>query len=409
MELSGIRYIDSIDYGGRTVFVRVDFNVPMDGDRITDDGRIRAALPTLQKIRQDGGRLILCSHLGRPKEPADPAFSMVPVAARLAELLGCDVVVPDDCVGDGVRAVVRDLPEGGVCVLENVRYHKAETKGDPVFASELASLADHYVNDAFGTAHRAHASTYTMVRHFDEAHRAAGFLVQKELQFLGPLLTAPAKPYVAILGGSKVSDKIKVIETLLGRIDTLLIGGAMAYTFLAARGIRVGNSRIEPDRIELAAKLLRSAELKKTRVVLPLDHVIGAAIDAAAGEITPGETIPDGMAGFDIGPQTVKVFTGWIERAATIFWNGPVGVFEREPFQKGTFAIANAVADAPGISVIGGGDSAAAIAAAGRAEDVSHVSTGGGASLEFLEGASLPGIAALRAGHRFVTPTPDAD
>lgn len=404
MELSGIRYLDQLDVGERSVFVRVDFNVPLAEGAIADDSRIVAALPTIERLRAGGARIVLGSHLGRPKGVRDPSTSMLPVGARLAELLRTEVVVPEDCVGDGVRAVVRDLPPGGICLLENLRWYEAETAGDPVFASELADLADLYVNDAFGTAHRAHASTYTMVRHFAENQRAAGLLVQKELTYLGPLTGKPEAPFVGILGGSKVSDKIKVIDALLGRLDTLLIGGAMAYTFLRARGIPIGESRVENDKLELAEKLLRKAEGRGTRVLLPVDHVVAASIDADAGTTTEGEAIAAGLAGFDIGPKTVARYREVIENAATIFWNGPLGVFERAPFSAGTFAVANACADVEATVVIGGGDSAAAVAAAGRSGDVSHVSTGGGASLEFIEGATLPGIAALRSGHRFQVP-----
>ncbi len=402
MELSGIRYLPAVELDGRTVFVRVDFNVPLDDDgRVTDDTRIVAALPTLRALRERGCRLVLGSHLGRPSEAREPEMSLVPGGARLAELLDAEIVVPDDCVGDGVRKVIRDLAAGGICLLENLRYHKAETKADATFAAELASLADAYVNDAFGTAHRAHASTYTMVQHFAEERRGAGLLVERELRFLGPLLHRPPKPYVGIFGGSKVSDKIGLLENMIGRMDTILVGGAMAYTFLAAQGVGVGSSRIEADRIELAAKLLRSAEVRKTRIVLPVDHVVAAAIDAPSGTTTASAEVPAGLAGFDIGPGTIELFRRSIENAATIVWNGPLGVFEREPFAAGTMAVANAVADAEATVVVGGGDSAAALAKSGRSEDVAHVSTGGGASLEFLEGADLPGIAALRAGHRF--------
>ncbi len=401
MELSGIRSLSDLQVEGRTVFVRVDFNVPLDDGVIGDDARIFAALPTIRALRDRGARIMLGSHLGRPKGERRDDMSMVPVGIRLAELLDDEVIVPDDCVGDAVGKLARDLPRGGVMLLENLRFQPGEEKADPVFASELAAPADVYVNDAFGTAHRAHASTYTMVRHFDDAHRAAGLLVKKELDHLGPLLHDPEHPFVGILGGAKVSDKIGVIENLLGRIDTLLIGGAMAYTFLKARGVAVGSSLVEADRVELARDLLRSAESRRTKVLLPVDHVVAASIDAESGEVTDDESIPDGRAGFDIGPRTVALFGEAIARAATIVWNGPSGVFEREPFSAGTMAIANAVADADAFSVVGGGDSAAALARSGRADDVSHVSTGGGASLEFLEGRDLPGIAALRAGHRF--------
>jgi phosphoglycerate kinase len=400
MELSGIRYLKDLQLAGKTAFIRVDFNVPLDGSTITDDARIRAAVPTIQFVRAAGAKVVLGSHLGRPKGGPEAKYSLLPVAEHLAVLLGTEVILSDDCVGDGVAKAIHDLPAGGVLMLENLRFHAAEEKGDPIFAAQLAALADVYINDAFGTAHRAHASTYTMVQHFPDTARAAGFLVEKELTALGPLLRDAAKPYVGILGGAKVSDKIKVIENLLGKLDTLLIGGAMAYTFLKAQGFDTGSSLVEEDRVELARQLLKQAEARKTRVVLPSDHIVSDSINGK-GSLCATTSIPDGMAGFDIGPETTKLFAAYIAKAATIIWNGPAGVFEKPEFSKGTFAIANAVADCDAVVVVGGGDSAAAIAASGRAGDVTHVSTGGGASLEFLEGIDLPGIAALRSGHKF--------
>ncbi len=400
MELSGIRSLEQIDVDRRIVFVRVDFNVPMKDGVITDDSRITAALPTINYLREKGARIVLGSHLGRPKGH-DPKLSLEPIAVHLAKLLNTEVVFPEECVGDGPKKVIRDLPEGGICLLENLRFHEAEEQGDQVFAADLAALAEVYVNDAFGTAHRAHASTYTMVRHFPDGRRAAGLLVAKELKFLGGLMQGAEKPYIAILGGSKVSDKIKVIENLIGRIDTLLIGGAMAYTFLRAKGIGTGNSLVEADKLDVARSLMSSAEARKTKLLLPVDHVVAPTITAEEGVVTEGVEVPVGTAAFDIGPKTVALFEGHIAKANTIFWNGPLGVFERTPFSKGTFAIAGAVANNDGVTVIGGGDSVAALVAAGRAKDVSHVSTGGGASLEFVEGRDLPGIAALRAGHKF--------
>lgn len=402
MELTGLRTIDDLSFESKTVFVRVDFNVPLQDGVITDDARIRAALPTIQKLREAGAKIVLGSHLGRPKGAPKPALSMVPVASRLAELLGIDVVCSEDCVGDGVRKLVRDLKSGDVLMLENLRFHAAETACDPLFSKELASLADVYVNDAFGTSHRKHASTYGMVRHFADNARGAGYLIGKELTFLDPLLRNPRKPYVAIMGGAKVSDKIKVIESLLGRVNTLLIGGAMAYTFLASRNIEVGRSLVERDKISLARQLLERAGRANTEIILPLDHGIAPSLESDERVDTHDASIPATMVGLDIGPRTIERYKEVIADAATIIWNGPLGMFEREPFHRGTFAIANAVADnASATTVIGGGDSAAAIEAAGRRNDVDHVSTGGGASLEFLEGADLPGIAALRAGHRF--------
>lgn len=401
MELSGIRGIADCDLDGRTVFVRVDFNVPMRDGAITDDARIRAALPTIEALRARDCKLVLASHLGRPKGERKPELSLVPVGARLAKLLGADVVVPDDCVGDGAKKVVRDLAPGGVVLLENVRFHTAETKGDALFASELAQLADAYVNDAFGTTHRAHASTYTAARFFPEDRRACGLLIERELEYLGPLLTDAERPFVGILGGAKVSDKIRVIENLLGRLDTLLIGGAMAYTFLAAKGHKTGTSLVEPDMLETAKELMRKAEATNTRLCLPTDHVVADGIDAEEGEVTEGVAIPAHKAGFDVGPKTRALYAAEVARAATVLWNGPLGVFENAPFSAGTFAMADALAACDATVVIGGGDSAAALRQAGKQADVTHVSTGGGASLEFIEGKDLPGIAALRAGHKF--------
>lgn len=402
MELSGIRYLSDLDVAERRVFVRVDFNVPLADGAVADDSRIRAALPTLRHLRKAGCRLVLASHLGRPKGKVVPGLSLLPAGSALSELLDCEVVLPDDCVGDAVRKNIRDLPEGGVCLLENLRFHEAETRNDAVFASELASLADVYVNDAFGTAHRAHASTYGMVRHFPEQRRAAGFLIEKELKWLSPLLRAPEHPFVGIVGGAKVSDKLGVLESLIQRLDVLLIGGAMAYTFLQAKGVDVGASRVEPEMVKQAASLLRAAEARRVKVLLPVDHVVAEGIESTEGQTTDGASIPAGLAGLDVGPQTVARFREIIADAATIFWNGPLGVFEREPFSAGTFAIAHAVADSEANSIIGGGDSALALQRSGRHADVTHVSTGGGASMEFIEGRDLPGIAALRSGHRFV-------
>lgn len=401
MELSGIQSVRNPEFEAKTVFVRVDFNVPFDGDNIADDARIRAALPTIELLRERGARLVLGSHLGRPKGKRNPDLSLLPVGARLAELLGAPVTVADDCVGDAIQRVVREQPEGGVVLLENLRFHTAETKGDRVFASQLAALADAYVNDAFGTAHRAHASTYTMVQFFPEAKRAAGLLIDRELEHLGPLLHGADKPYLGVIGGAKVSDKLTVLENLIGKLDILLVGGAMAYTFLLARGESIGESLVEPQMVDAARALMASASTRGTEIVLPTDHVVAPSFDSPEGTTTDGASIPSGLAGFDIGPKTVTLFQRKIEQARTVFWNGPLGVFEKAAFNTGTFAIAGALADSDAAVVVGGGDSAAALRESGRADDVAHISTGGGASLEFIEGAELPGIAALRAGHRF--------
>lgn len=401
MELSGISSVSDADVEGRSVFVRVDFNVPFSDGKIADDARIRAALPTIQLLREQGARVVLGSHLGRPKGEVNSELSMLQVAPRLAELLEAQVTVADDCVGDAIQRVIREQPAGGVVLLENLRFQQAERKADRVFASELAALADIYVNDAFGTAHRAHASTYTMVQFFPEAHRHAGLLIDKELKHLGPLLHGADRPYLAVIGGAKVSDKLTVLENLVGKIDVLLVGGAMAYTFLAAKGVATGTSLVEPEMLDAARALLASAPGRGTQIVLPTDHVVAPAINSPEGIVTEGVSIPQGVAGFDVGPKTVSLFSKHIKNAATVFWNGPLGVFEHEPFSKGTFAIAGALADSNASVVVGGGDSASALRESGRADDVAHISTGGGASLEFIEGAELPGIAALRAGHRF--------
>ncbi|CAM3586555.1 phosphoglycerate kinase [Corallococcus sp. ZKHCc1 1396] len=393
-----IRYIDDLQLTGKRVFIRVDFNVPMDGRRITDDTRIREALPTIKRALEMGGKVILASHLGRPKGP-DPKLSLEPVAQKLVELLGGkhEVILTDDSVGDGVKKQVKELKEGQVVLLENLRFHKEEEANDEAFSRELAALADVYVNDAFGTAHRAHASTAGMVPFVKE--RAAGFLMRKEIEYLGDkVLKNPAKPFVAILGGSKVSDKIKVIESLLPKVDALLVGGAMAYTFLKAQGIEVGKSRVEEgDKLALAAKLLDTAKRLKTPLVLPIDHIVGTGptADSVAKE-TPDQVIPADMMGLDIGPKTRAMFTQRIRDAKTVVWNGPMGVFEVPKFAEGTKSVAVAMSiNTQATTVIGGGDSAAAVEQMGYADKMSHVSTGGGASLEFLEGKELPGIKAL--------------
>ena len=392
-----IKSIDQLDIVGKRLFVRVDFNVPLDPEtlEVKDDARIRAVLPTVRYAIGKKAKVILASHLGRPDGKVVPSLSLEPAGARLSELLGRDVTFADDCVGDGVRKLVADLRESGVLLLENLRFHPEEEANDESFSRELASLCDAYVNDAFGTAHRAHASTVGMVKHV--AQRGAGFLIAKELQHLGPLLRGPPKPYLAILGGAKVSDKIKVIDQLLGKVDALLIGGAMAYTFLAAQGVPVGNSRVEKDKLEVAARLLDKARRVSVPLLLPVDHVVAAAPKAGAASSVV-ERIPEGMLGLDIGPKTIAQYRERIRGAKTVFWNGPMGLFEVPDFAAGTRAIAEALAKATrdgALTVVGGGDSAAAVAELGLADQVSHVSTGGGASLEYLEGRELPGIRVL--------------
>ena len=393
--------LDDLDLSGQRVLVRVDFNVPLDDDgNVTDDTRIRAALPTIRAITERGGKAILMSHLGRPKGEADPKYSLQPVAAHLEKLLGQDpakrgqaVRFAETTVGEDVRQAVQNLPEGGVLLLENTRFNAGETKNDDSLAAELAELADVYVNDAFGSAHRAHASTEGVTRHVDQA--AMGYLLEREVDYLGKLLEAPEHPYVAVLGGAKVSDKIGVIEALLDRVDSLLVGGAMSYTFLKALGHEVGASRVEEDKLDVAKKLYERAGGK---IKLPTDHVAAETFANDAEHRTVQGDIPDGLMGLDIGPETIRTYREALLKARTAVWNGPMGVFEMSNFAKGTFAIAETLAettDRGALTVVGGGDSVAAITQAGYEDDVSHVSTGGGAMLEFLEGKILPGVAAL--------------
>ncbi len=389
-----IRSIEQLDIAGKRLFIRVDFNVPLDKKTgaVKDDARIRAALPTLKYALAKKARVILASHLGRPDGKPVPEMSLEPAGAVLSQLLGQDVIFADDCVGDGVRKLVADLREGQVLLLENLRFHAEEEANDDEFSRALAALCDVYVDDAFGTVHRAHASTVGMVKHVRE--RGAGLLVAQELKHLQPLLKGAPKPYIAILGGAKVSDKIKVIDQLLSRVDGLLIGGAMAYTFLTARGIPVGASRVEKDKNDVAMRILQKARVE---VLLPVDHVV--AREAKGGvETKVVEQIPEGFLGLDIGPKTRDLYRQKIVGAQTVFWNGPMGLFEVQEFAAGTRAVAEALAEATkrgARTVVGGGDSAAAVAEMGFADKVSHVSTGGGASLEFLEGRDLPGIKVL--------------
>ena len=390
-----IRQLEDLNLGGRRVFCRVDFNVPLEGRRVTDDTRIRAALPTIERILEAGGRLVLASHLGRPKGQKKAELSLEPAAALLAEMLGVgEVTLCDDCIGDGPRKVVGDLRDGQVAILENLRFHPGEETNDENFARELAKLCDVYVNDAFGAAHRAHASVDALPRLLGE--KGAGRLMQRELDALAKLRSEPARPYVAVLGGAKVSDKIGVLEELRQKVDTLIIGGAMANTFLAAAGHDMGRSLVEADKLPLARALLQKADVSDVELLLPTDLRVAESLDSAAPE-TVGVDDVAGRLALDIGPESAARFADRVRRAETVFWNGPMGLFEKQPFAAGTLAVAEAMAACPGYAVVGGGDSVAAVQQMGLASKMGHVSTGGGASLEFLEGKSLPGVEALDA------------
>jgi len=387
--------IRDIPLKGRRVFCRVDFNVPFDAEgQITDATRITSALPTIKMIIEAGGRLILASHLGRPKAAPNPKYSLAPVAPYLANLLGCPVTMANDCIGPEVEKQVAQLQDGQVLLLENVRFHPGEEKNDPEFARQLAKLAEVYVNDAFGTAHRAHASTEGVARLLSPA--LSGLLMEQEIRYLGLALAAPKRPLVAVIGGAKVSDKIMVIENLLSKVDSLLIGGGMAYTFLRAQGFSVGKSLVEEDRIELAKTLLQKAEDQGVKLLLPQDHVIAAEFKAdAAHRICSNNDFPADLMALDIGPKTIASYADTLAKAQTVIWNGPMGVFEFDAFATGTMAVAQAIADSSALSIIGGGDSVAAVNKSGLEGRMTHISTGGGASLEFLEGRALPGVVAL--------------
>ncbi|MBQ6668979.1 MAG: phosphoglycerate kinase [Deltaproteobacteria bacterium] len=385
--------LNDVNLGGKRVLCRVDFNVPIADGQVSDDSRIVAALKTVKHILQQGGKLILASHLGRPKGKVDAKYTLAPVARRLGELLGREVPLAPDCIGPEVQKMVDALKNGDVLLLENVRFHPEEELNDPAFSRELAKLADAYVNDAFGTAHRAHASTEGVAHLLNPA--VAGFLMEDEIRYLGQALTEPAHPFVAILGGAKAKDKIPVIHNLIKKVDTLLIGGGMAYTFLKAEGLEVGRSLVQEDQLELARDLLAESRAQNVTVLLPEDHLTGSDPESSEAHTYDNSAFPQDEMGLDIGPKTVKRYADVIAKAQTVVWNGPMGVFENATFAGGTFAIAKALADSGAVTIIGGGDSMAAVKRSGLEDRMTHISTGGGASLEFLEGKKLPGIQAL--------------
>lgn len=386
--------IKELPIAGKKVFIRVDFNVPLKDSKVTDTTRIDAALPTIRFALEKGAKVILASHLGRPKGKPDPKYSMEPVGAVLAEKLGMDIIVADAPVGDGPFKLANELKDGQVLLLENLRWHPGEEGNDESFSKALASMADVYVNDAFGTAHRAHASTAGMIPHVEEA--GAGFLMEKEVKFFEKLLSAPEKPFVAILGGAKVSDKVGVIKNLMNLVDKILIGGAMANTFHAAQGHHLGNSKIEEDKLNLCRELIEGAKARNIELILPVDLKYANSLEATeTTTVAVIKGVPSDQMALDIGPESAKIFAKALSDAQTIFWNGPMGVFENPVLAEGTMAVARAVAENKGITVIGGGDSVAAINKAGLADKISHISTGGGASLEMMEGISLPGLVAL--------------
>ena len=393
MNVLNKKTVKDIDVKGKKVLVRCDFNVKMENGVITSDKRIVASLPTIQYLLDHGAKLILCSHLGRPKGEFKPEFSLAPVAERLSELLGRPVKMAKDVVGESAQALAADLKEGEVLLLENVRFHAEETKNDPAFAKKLASLADVFVNDAFGSAHRAHSSTAGIAAFLPAV---SGFLMEKEVRFLGDAVENPERPFVAVLGGAKIGDKIPVIENLLNKVDTLIVGGGMAFTFLKAKGYEIGKSLVDDEKIELAKELLAKAREKNVRFLLPVDVVMADEIAAdAPSAVYDANAMDPKRMGLDIGPATIRLFRGALQEAKTVVWNGPMGVFEMDNFAKGTNKIAEALAESKAVTIIGGGDSAAAVKKAGLSDKMTHISTGGGASLEFLEGKGLPGVDCL--------------
>ncbi len=386
--------IENIDVRGKRVFVRCDFNVPLDeSGNITNDNRIVGALKTIKYLKENEAKIILSSHLGRPKGEVNPKYSLAPVAKRLAELLGCEVKMAKDVIGEDAKKLASELKDGEIMLIENVRFHKEETKNDPAFSKELASMADIFVNDAFGTAHRAHCSTTGIA---DYIPAVCGYLIQKEIEIMGKALSNPERPFVAILGGAKVSDKIGVINNLIEKVDSIIIGGGMAYTFIGAKGGKIGKSLFEADKVELAKELMAKAEEKGVKLYLPVDTLCGKEFsNDTETMVVDTMNIPDDVEGMDIGPKTRELFANVIKDAKTVVWNGPMGVFEFPTFAQGTLSIATALAESGAITIIGGGDSAAAVTKLGFGDKMTHISTGGGASLEFLEGIELPGIAAL--------------
>ena len=396
MSMLNKKTIEDINVNGKKVLVRCDFNVPLQDGKITDENRLNGALPTIKYLIENGAKVILCSHMGKPKGEPKPELSLAPVAARLSEMLGKEVVfaADDNVVGENARAAVEKMQNGDVVLLQNTRYRKEETKNEENFSKELASLADVYVNDAFGTAHRAHCSTVGAGEFLEE--RACGYLIQKELKFLGEAVENPVRPFTAILGGAKVSDKIAVIEQLLEKVDNLIIGGGMAYTFLKAQGYEIGTSLVEEEKVEYAKEMMEKAKAKGVKLLLPIDNAVADKFADVAPVITEDANIPEGFMGLDIGPKTIEEYVNTVNASKTIVWNGPMGVFEFENFANGTLAVAKAMAAlTDATTVIGGGDSAAAVNQLGFGDKMTHVSTGGGASLEFLEGKELPGIVAL--------------
>lgn len=393
--LRGIKTIRDFELAGKTLFLRLDLNVPLEGGKITDETRIRASLPTIQFAVEAGAKVVMASHLGRPKSADDKKYSLEPVAERLSELLKMEVILAEDPGTEAMKPLLVGLKKNQLILLENVRFEKGETDNSDEFATRLASFTDVYVNDAFGASHRAHATIDALPRMIKQ--RGIGFLIEKEIQMLDKLLENPSRPYLAIMGGAKVSDKIDVIENLIDRVDAILIGGAMAYTFLKAKGFPVGKSLVEADKVGYARELMNRVEARGKSLLLPVDHVVTPDFNSDAGQVTTGAAIDESMMGLDIGPQTVRQYSAAIAEAKTVFWNGPMGVFERPAFAKGTFAVARALADNSGaFRIVGGGDSAAAAEASGLAAKMTHISTGGGASLEYLQGDKLPGLEVLR-------------